>query len=173
MRNVVIRQHKAMHQINSPTSHLVRGCATVPTVAIYWDFENVRIPKQTDCLVAFAQEQGRLVTQKVYSHWKRENFKFRQILNNYNFEQVDVLQKGKNSADRALIDDCYQEMMSDRCPDIFILLSGDKDFVSLVQELKQTGKRVIAIGFSGISHIKLRHAVNQFYYAEQLCQLAA
>lgn len=173
MRNVVIAQYKTMQQINNPTSHLVEGCDSVPTVAIYWDFENVRIPKQTECLVTFAQEQGRLVSQKVYSHWRREPLKFRQILDVYNFEQVDVIQEGKNSADRALIDDCYQEAMRDRGPDVFILLSGDEDFVPLVQKLKQTGKRVIAIGFSGISHIKLRHAVNQFYYAEQLCQPAA
>lgn len=143
------------------------------TVAIYWDFENVRVPNQAKCLIDFAQSKGNVVIQKVYSHWWRETWTSRCELYRYGFEQIDVLEEGKNSADRQLKYDCIKGFFTQLSPDIIILVSGDKGFAPLVDVLQDKGKRVIVFGRQGVTSRKLKKLANEFYFAEQLCQLVA
>jgi uncharacterized LabA/DUF88 family protein len=140
-------------------------------VSIYWDFENVRIPHQAKCLIDFAQSRGNVVTQKVYSHWWRETWTSEYVLDRYGFERIDVLGEFKNSADWELKSDCLAELLSDLSPDIIILVSGDKGFASLVSELQLHGKQVIVFGRVGVTSYKLIDLADEFYFAEQLCQL--
>jgi uncharacterized LabA/DUF88 family protein len=140
-------------------------------VSIYWDFENVRIPHQANCLIDFAQSRGDVVTKKVYSHWWRETWASEYVLDRYGFERIDVLGEFKNSADWELKSDCLAELLSDLSPDIIILVSGDKGFASLVSELQLHGKQVIVFGRVGVTSYKLIDLADEFYFAEQLCQL--
>ncbi len=141
------------------------------TVAIYWDFENVRIPHQAKCLIDFAQSRGNVVTKKVYSHWCRETWTSKCELDHYGFEQVDVLEEGKNSADWQLKYDCIKELLSQLSPDIIILVSGDKGFAPLVGVLQDKRKRVIVFGRQGVTSRKLKKLANEFHFAEELCRL--
>jgi hypothetical protein len=140
-------------------------------VSIYWDFENVRVPDQAKCLIDFAQSRGDVVTKKVYSHWRRETWAFEYALDHVGFERVDVQEEFKNSADLKLKSDCRAELLSDLSPDIIILVSGDGDFASLVSELRLCRKHVIVFGRRGVTSYKLRWLADEFYFAEQLCQL--
>ncbi len=154
-------------QLSSPTpaNELKLG------VAIYWDFENVRVPHQAKWLMDFAQSRGDVVTQKVYSHWRRETGISRCKLDRYGFERIDVLEEGKNSADLKLKSDCRAELLSNLSPDIIILVSGDGDFTSLVRELGFYGKKVIVVGRRGVTSDKLINRANEFHFAEELYQL--
>lgn len=140
-------------------------------VAIYWDFENVRVPYQAKCLIDFAQSRGNVVTKKVYSHWWRETWHSKCELYRYGFEQIDVLEEGKNSADWQLKYDSIKELLSQLSPDIIILVSGDKGFAPLVRVLQDKGKRVIVFGRQDVTSYKLRCLADEFYFAEQLCLL--
>ncbi|HFC12201.1 MAG TPA: NYN domain-containing protein, partial [Anaerolineae bacterium] len=50
----------------------------------------------------------------------------------------------------------------------FILLTGDRDFMLLVNHLKQRGKRVVAIGVDGSSSYYLTQAVDDFFYYSEV-----
>ena len=123
-------------------------------VAIYWDFENLRIPRRQvpwlkdlpQWLKDLAQSRGCLVSRKVYSHWQPTTEKYKHILENRDFEVIDVKEKGKNSVDRQLESECRQEFNSDLAPDILILVSGDKKYIPLVRDLQGLGKQVIIVG---------------------------
>ena len=57
--------------------------------------------------------------------------------------------------------------------DVIILVTGDGDFVDLVNYLKMVGKRVEAICFHGTASTDLLNAVDQYSWAEQSWILAA
>ncbi len=140
-------------------------------VSIYWDFENVRVPHQANCLIDFAQSRGDVVTKKVYSHWWRETRTSESVLDRYGFERIDVLEEGKNSADLKLKFDCRAELLSNLSPDVIILVSGDKGFASLVRELRLHGKQVIVFGRRDVTSYKLIGLADEFHFAEELCWL--
>ncbi len=140
-------------------------------VAIYWDFENVRVPHQAKCLIDFAQSIGNVVTKKVYSHWWRETWLSKGELDRYGFERIDVLEEGKNSADLKLKSDCRAELLSNLPPDIIILVSGDGGFASLVRELDFYEKKVIIFGRRDVTSYKLIGLADEFHFAEELCWL--
>ncbi len=140
-------------------------------VSIYWDFENVRVPHQALSLMDFAQSRGNVVTNKVYSHWRRETRNSKYVLDRCGFERIDVWGEFKNSADWELKSDCRVELDSSWSPDIIILVSGDGGFASLVRELQHQEKQVIVFGRRGVTSYKLIDLADEFYFAEQLCQL--
>jgi hypothetical protein len=140
-------------------------------VSIYWDFENVRVPDQAECLMDFAQSRGNVVTKKVYSHWWRETRTSEYVLYRCGFERIDVWGEFKNSADWELKSDCRAELDSSWSPDIIILVSGDGGFASLVRELRLHGKQVIVFGRRGGTSPKLIWLADEFYFAQELCWL--
>jgi len=137
-------------------------------VSIYWDFENVRIPHQANCLIDFAQSRGDVVTKKVYSHWWRETWAFEYALDHVGFQRIDVQGEFKNSADWKLKSDCRAELDSSWSPDIIILVSGDGGFASLIRELQHHGKQVIVFGRQDVTSRKLERWANELYSAEDL-----
>jgi hypothetical protein len=137
-------------------------------VSIYWDFENVKVPHQPECLMDFAQSRGDVVTNKVYSHWWRETRNSKYVLDRCGFERIHVWEKGRNSADRELKSDCLAELDSSWSPDIIILVSGDGGFASLVRKLQLHGKHVIVFGRRGVTSYKLIDLADEFYFAEDL-----
>lgn len=140
-------------------------------VSIYWDFENVRVPYLSECLIDFAQSRGDLITKKVYSHWWRETPAFEYALDSVGFERIDVQGEFENSADWALESDCTEELFCSLSPDIIILVSGDKDFAFLVNQLQRNRKQVIIIGRQGVTNYKLMRLADEFHFVEELCQL--
>lgn len=141
------------------------------TVAIYWDFENVRLESdQTKCLIDLAESQGRLVTQNVYAHWNQTTQRFHYILERHRFQRINV-EKGRNSADLKLESDCREELSSDTSPNIFIIVSGDGGFLPLVKKLQSQEKYVIVVG-RHVSYRQLMKLADKFYFAEKLCKLA-
>lgn len=142
-------------------------------VSIYWDFENVKVPYQAECLIDFAQSRGDLITKKVYSHWHQETSASENALDRVGFDRIDVQGEFKNSADLQLMSDCRKELKSSLSSDIIILVSGDKDFASLVSQLQRYQKRVIIFGRQDVTNKKLSRLADEFHFAEELCQLVA
>jgi uncharacterized LabA/DUF88 family protein len=112
------------------------------------------------------------VCKQAYAHWRHENSKYEELLDELDFECFNVLSSKhkRNNVDKKLIAYCRAQILSN--PDIttVILLSGDGDFKGLVRDLKAAGKKVIVIAecLKKTSR-KLVNLANEFYLLKQLC----
>jgi len=149
--------------INSAISH----------VAIFWDWQNVKATEeQIRCLMMFAYDKGHVVLKKAYADWGHENQKLADLLCDL-FDCINIpsSKDKKNRADYKLIEDCRQRVLNN--PDIstVILLSGDKDFKGLVNELKAKGKQVIVIARRDKPiNPKFKESASEFYWLSQIEQ---
>ena len=143
----------------------------IPLLAIFWDWQNVKATeKQIQCLMMFAYAKGHVVLEQAYADWGKENQKLANLL----FDLLDCIhvpssKDKKNRADYELIKHCRQRVLNN--PDIstVILLSGDGDFASLVNELKAKGKKVIVIAHSDKrTSRKLKESANEFCLLSQI-----
>ena len=70
--------------------------------------------------------------------------------------------------------DCLDDIYSNRPPDTVILVSGDGDFVNLVRNLKDGGKKVIGFAEPGSLKQKLKEIVgSDFHFLDELPNLVA
>jgi len=120
----------------------------------------------------FAHQIGTIAFKRVYAHWRRENSKYEELFDDWDFECFNVpsSKRKKNNADKKLIAHCKQQVLNN--PDIttVILLSGDGDFKGLVRDLKAKGKNVIVIGecLQKTSR-ELTELADRFLLLNQLC----
>ena len=144
-----------------------------PSISIYCDFQNVySIQKLVSFLLAFAKSKGRLINTKLYYNSLCNNqVSVKDNLNNFGISLIDVPCPLKNSADNQLIADCIEDINSNQSPDIFILVSGDGDFVNLVRILQKLGKKVIIFAQQGNVKQKLKELADEFYFVDKLPNL--
>jgi hypothetical protein len=144
-----------------------------PSISIYWDFQNVHsIQKLASLLLAFAKSKGRLISTKLYYNSLCNNQAYViSNLNNFEISFIDVPCPLKNSADNQLIADCLEDIDSNQSSDIFIIVSGDGDFVKLVRSLQKLGKKVIIFAQKGNVKQKLKELADNFHFVDDLPQL--
>lgn len=142
-------------------------------VSILWDFQNVRATQtEIQYVNAFAYLNGNLTLKKVYSDWQLE--KDRKLYEKFFCEGFEIVSvpsyKDKpNRTDHKLIFDCRRGILNN--PDIktVILVSGDADFKTLVQELKSQNKKVIGIArCQNNTSQKLRQSADEFFFFNQI-----
>ncbi|MCA1991087.1 MAG: NYN domain-containing protein, partial [Coleofasciculus sp. S288] len=139
-----------------------------PQVSIYWDCQNIAVsPCLARYLSAFANLQGCLVSRKAYANWRRVNLVSEQRLHELDWDCIDVPLNIKNSVDNKLIADCRREVSSPLSSDIFILVTGDKDFIELVQFLQDKGKKVIIFARTNNMSKRLTQVANAFYVVDE------
>ena len=157
-------------------------------VALFIDWENIKSSLQNrgkerpnlSALRDTAESFGRLVVSRAYADWQEgwhaddppalyaagidpvyvPTRKFASP------EATDGIRR-KNSVDIKLVADCIE--VSHQFPDIhtFVLVSGDGDFVHLVNILRPYGKRVVAIGVSWSTNARLSQVVDEFLYYDR------
>lgn len=138
-----------------------------PLVSIYWDCQNIGVnPYLARYLSAFANLQGCLVYQKAYANWRRVNLASEQRLHELDWDCIDVPLNIKNSVDNKLIADCRREVSNPSASDIFILVTGDKDFIELVQLLRDKGKKVIIFAQTNNMSKRLAQIANASYFVD-------
>lgn len=144
-----------------------------PSISIYCDFQNVHsIQKLAPLLLAFAKSKGRLISTKLYYNSLCNNqASVKSNLNNIEISFIDVPCPLKNSADNQLIVDCIEDIDSNQSSDIFIIVSGDGDFVKLVRSLQKLGKKVIIFAQKGNVKQKLKELADEFHFVDDLPQL--
>ncbi|ABA22691.1 Protein of unknown function DUF88 [Trichormus variabilis ATCC 29413] len=140
-------------------------------VALACDYQNVPLtPDTAKLLLEFATSKGRLIHKNVYYNSKFKNqADAKRNLANLSFNWIDVPCLLKNSADNQLIVDCLQ-VNNNLSPDIFIIVSGDGDFTTLINPLQKLGKQVIVIAEAGNVKQKLKELADEFYFIEELSQ---
>jgi hypothetical protein len=144
-----------------------------PSVALYWDFQNVCLnQKKVNSVLDFANSKGHLIYKKVYYNSQCKNqASTKGKLESLGFHCVDVPCPLKNSADNQLKSDWIDDVSNNLSPDIFILVSGDGDFTNSVQLVKKLGKKVIVVAQKGNVKQKLKASSDKFHFVDELPKL--
>jgi uncharacterized LabA/DUF88 family protein len=144
-------------------------------VSIYWDYENIsQIENIAKFLIDFAHCRGYLVKQNAYakaSIWQQEKGKAKGALKNLGFTCVDVCPKTKNGVDFKLVIDCIQEAFNNISTNVFILVTADGDYETLVLELQTRDKKVIIFYQPNNVSQELVQMADESYPVEKLPEL--
>jgi uncharacterized LabA/DUF88 family protein len=137
-------------------------------IGLFWDYENIRIPKGFDTTTAsnLIRENllpfGRLCTRRLYydSHKSSELSTDRMGLDNSGFTVVDCPTRNrKEVVDKKIIVDvmCFAlERVSKQTPVCVVLMSSDGDFSYMLNKLRDMGVHVIVIYDGSASSILLK-----------------
>jgi len=146
-------------------------------VAMFLDSQNVHLNQnKAKLLLAFAKSKGRLEPPKSYFNSQKEDqVAHTTRLEKLGFQGVDVLDSGKNSADKQLVFDCIKRVAIKPSLDIIILVLGDRDFAGLITVLKALGITVIVFARRESASKKLIKLVgdDNFHYVDELSHLCA
>lgn len=174
------RRHSALSEARylqpnaSPAPPALPAKSASGEVAVFWDYENVKIAAQgiqaplAESLVDYSQSQGHPRLKIVYSNWRREKESLVQALYSLGFEPIHVSTGKENAVDVKLTVDCLNTAY--QYPDVehFIIVTGDRDFVPLVNALKTLEKRVTLIGRAEVASNQLLLSADEFIDLEKL-----
>lgn len=125
-------------------------------VALLIDFENLVRSVDTedvDCEAVFrlADEYGRVLVANAYADWRMKDVNQYQVdLYGLGIELVHVLgqRRGaviKNAVDVKMAVDAVSLMSTLPHIDVYVIVSGDRDFIHVLKELRRRGKTVIGV----------------------------
>lgn len=156
-------------------------------VAVYLDFENLYVSLKTtakmdpnfELLMERCREFGRVILARAYADWSEYSRMFTSQMFANGFEPVYVptrkvydsanrSEARKNSVDIHITIDIIKSLFLHESVDTLILISGDRDYVPLINEIRQKGKSVFAIGVAGCTSSELSIAVDEMFFYHQL-----
>src|ERR1051326_8505931 len=125
-------------------------------IAVFIDFDNVEIRGKSTIggqfdiglVLEAIKERGEIVTKIAYSDWKRAG-DYSRVLTQHAIRMVQRnLTPGgdKNGADITMALDALEMAFTHDHINAFVIVGGDSDFISLVEKLKQYGRKVIVVG---------------------------
>ena len=159
------------------------SCATVKMekhlkIAVFIDFDNIEIGVKSTLQREFdvalvleaLKERGEIVTKIAYANWgKMENFT--RQLSEYAVQMVqrDPSPRGdKNGADINLALDALEMAFTHDHINAFAIISGDSDFIALVNKLKQYDKTVFVVGGKAFTSTILQKNCHEFISYESM-----
>jgi uncharacterized protein (TIGR00288 family) len=148
-------------------------------VAVFWDYENVKFPAGAasaplaESLIEYAKSLGHLRVKTVYSNWRRKDERIVQTLYSLGFEPIHVSMGKANSVDVKLVVDCLEAAYRDPTLSRFIIVTGDKDFIPLVNALKDLERQVTVIGRTENVSEQLLLSADEFMPLKRLVKDAA
>ncbi len=111
---------------------------------------------------------GRIVYRRSYGDW-RQHHSLPKTLAAAGFEmQTTVNQMSKNLADMQMVVDAMETLIEGHDFDTYVLVTGDRDFMPLVQALRRRGKVVIGIGVKHTSSRNLSNLCDKFVFYEDV-----
>ena len=146
-------------------------------VAIFWDYENVRVVAKginipiAEALITYSESLGHPRVKKVYSDWAGVNKAIIQALYSLGFDAIQISMGKTNSVDVKIAVDCLETAQLYPEINCFILLTGDKDFISLVNALRANRRKVIIIGDSHNVSEHLLLSADDFLSLEELSKM--
>jgi tetratricopeptide (TPR) repeat protein/uncharacterized LabA/DUF88 family protein len=154
-------------------------------VALFVDWENLKsslsqanMRVNLTSLRETAETFGRLVIANAYADWQDdwhqsdpENLYAAGIEPVYVPTRVVTestgIRRRKNSVDVKLTADCVECCHNHPNISTFVLVSGDGDFIHMVNTLRPYGKQVVAVGVSWSTSPRLADRVDQFLYYDK------
>ena len=147
-------------------------------IAVFIDFDNVEIGVKNTIggqfdigLVLDAiKERGEIVTKIAYSDWKRVG-DYSRLLTQHAIRMVqrNMTPGGdKNGADITMALDALEMCFTHDHINAFVIVGGDSDFISLVEKLKQYGRKVIVVGGRQFTSATMQQNCHEFIAYENL-----
>ena len=147
-------------------------------IAVFVDFDNIEIGVKSTLHREFdvaavldaLKERGEIVTKFAYANWGRQEFATRALSEHaVQMVQRDPSPRGdKNGADINLALDALEMAFTHDHINAFAIVSGDSDFIALVNKLKQYDKRVYVVGGRAFTSTILQKNCHEFIAYESI-----
>ncbi len=147
-------------------------------IAVFIDFDNIEIGVKSTLQREFdvaavldaLKERGEIVTKIAYANWGRQDTFTRELSEHaVQMVQRDPSPRGdKNGADINLALDALEMAFTHDHINAFAIVSGDSDFIALVNKLKQYDKRVFVVGGRAFTSTILQKNCHEFISYESL-----
>ena len=152
-------------------------------IAVFIDFDNVEIGVKSTIggqfdigpVLEAIKERGEIVTKIAYSDWKRAG-DYSRLLTQHAIRMVqrNVTPGGdKNGADITMALDALEMAFTHSHINAFVIVGGDSDFISLVEKLKQYGRKVIVVGGRQFTSATMQKNCHEFIAYENLISTRA
>lgn len=153
-------------------------------VAVFFDFENIAYSLRQEfnenpnfeALMDKCQEYGRVVMARAYANWSRHTPVIPPLqasgfdpvyVPSYFYNNQETVTR-KNAVDIHLAIEAIELVHTRPHVTVFIILTGDKDFIPLANALRRYGKQVVALGVKGTTSPYLQQAVDDFIFYHQI-----
>ncbi len=147
-------------------------------IAVFVDYDNIEIGLKSTIRREFdvsipleaLKERGDIVAKFAYANWGRQEGAARQMAEN----AVQMVQRlpsprgDKNGGDINLALDALEMAFTHRHVNAFAIISGDSDFIPLVNKLKEYGKTVFVVGGKAFTSTILQQNCHEFISYESL-----
>ncbi|MBM3782773.1 MAG: NYN domain-containing protein [Acidobacteria bacterium] len=147
-------------------------------IAVFVDYDNIEIGVKSTLRREFAvslclealKERGDIVAKFAYANWSRQEGAVRQMAEN----AVQMVQRlpsprgDKNGADINLALDALEMAFTHKNVNAFAIISGDSDFIPLVNKLKAYGKIIYIVGGKAFTSTILQQNCHEFVSYESL-----
>ena len=147
-------------------------------LAVFIDFDNIEIGVKSTLHREFdvaavldaLKERGEIVTCVAYANWGRQESATRALTEHaVQMVQRDPSPRGdKNGADINLALDALEMAFTHDHINAFAIVSGDSDFIALLNKLKQYDKRVFVLGGKAFTSTILQKNCHEFISYESL-----
>src|SRR5215813_13552525 len=147
-------------------------------IAVFIDFDNIEIGVKSTLQREFdvaavldaLKERGEIVTKIAYANWGRQETSTRALAEHaVQMVQRDPSPRGdKNGADINLALDALEMAFTHDHINAFAIVSGDSDFIALVNKLKQYDKRIFVVGGRAFTSTILQKNCHEFLAYESL-----
>jgi uncharacterized protein (TIGR00288 family) len=176
------RKHK--ENMNKPNG----ASRTGKDVALFVDFENVYISVRQvynqnpnfEAIVEKAEEYGRVIISRAYADW----YHYQRITNAlyangiepvyvptyYYGQNPQHTSAIKNSVDIHMVIDAMRTLYTHDNIDTFVFVTGDRDFIPLMNAIRQYGKECIVIGVAEAASSHLAQSADEFHFYHQLAE---
>jgi len=159
--------------VNIPTT-----TTSTTRIAVFIDFDNVEIGVKNTIggqfdiglILEAIKERGEIVTKVAYSDWKRAG-DYSRVLTQHAIRMVqrNMTPGGdKNGADITMALDALEMAFTHDHITAFVIVGGDSDFISLVEKLKQYGRKVIVVGGRQFTSLTMQKNCHEFIAYENL-----
>ncbi len=149
-------------------------------IAVFVDYDNIEIGvkstlrREFDVSVALAalKERGDIVAKFAYANWGRQEGATRQMAENavQMVQRIPSPRGDKNGADINLALDALEMAFTHAHVNAFAVVSGDSDFIPLVNKLKEYGKTVFVLGGKAFTSTILQQNCHEFVSYESLLE---
>jgi uncharacterized protein (TIGR00288 family) len=146
--------------------------------AVFIDYDNIEIGVKStlhrefavDVVLEGIKERGEIAAKVAYGNWSRQGQATRAFTEHgVQMVQRDSTPRGdKNGADINLALDALEMAFTRDHINAFAIVSGDSDFMALVNKLKQFNKRVYIVGGKGFTSTILQRNCHEFISYESL-----
>ena len=149
-------------------------------IAVFVDYDNIEIGvkstlrREFDVSLALdaLKERGDIVAKFAYANWGRQEGATRQMAENavQMVQRIPSPRGDKNGADINLALDALEMAFTHAHVNAFAIVSGDSDFIPLVNKLKEYGKTVFVVGGKAFTSTILQQNCHEFVSYESLLE---